>query len=84
VGLESLTNKEAEPLVRVGRRSMEGGRATQPSWERSGVAVRAGKEIHGESGSHRELTEMLREEGAGACHGGGNVGASIHGRRRAR
>jgi hypothetical protein len=53
---------------------MEGGRATHPSWERSGAARNTGKEIHGESGSHRVLTERLREEGAGARRGGSDVG----------
>jgi hypothetical protein len=53
---------------------MEEGKATHPSWERSSVARRTGKEIHGESGSHRDLTERLREEGASACRGGGDVG----------
>jgi hypothetical protein len=72
--LDSLTREEAEPFVHVGRRSVEGGRATHPSWERSGAARRAGKEIHGESGSHKALMERLREEGAGACRNGGDVG----------
>jgi hypothetical protein len=46
---------------------------THPSWDGSCAARRAGTEIHGESGSRRELTERLREEGAGACRGGGDV-----------